>query len=775
MYLIQGRKKFSTLEEAKENLDPEGGRIAIIGEERVATIRPQIVHNFPGTLEQLYELGLKLGGYPSEVYLKNKKHFDEQDLMKEMIFARTLAYLDWLWEKKYETILNDLISYLARIVKQSNLSKELNQYETVEQLLDAFKTNALREGKYVVVPAAEAMKEVINHEIKAQIGWALVEHLSSVAKNELDSFINDPYSPYFKEVSVSGMPKTEKIYITLRKHPDIQKVFNDYARRIEQDLLQSKPTFLLQDQKSELIFARRESQVNDLFGESEEVISGNIFAHLSEQQKQTLLTLYFAKFNPIKLIHEAMVSASFGEHLLSEHESEIGEEMKEHIGYFLKELGDLQKLENIFLSHPLFAVEMMHDFIAKHFDGDTSDVDEENDLFDLDDEDEEDDFDFDQLVMDEYKSNFNEHILRNTRLSWREKGLLAYAFFVSDGYIDMDEIEEVSLHSKQTVRKSLKRLEELGVISYEMDFGGLYSINLEGLDDWSFVDDPYKSFFDFLTDDRLSWEAKGVNIWFEINGTEDPEDLVEWSTDKITAVKKIYKELHETGLIMSREDLLNIEDLYEEKVQMAKDRLKERVRTWYEEHLKHSLLVLLQSQTPSPALLNAKLPEQENMMAIQIATIAGDTEAVGKLLKIEGITLPLEVDFEDMEDMHPFLLALEMDIREMLPILLDSPAVTESESIIADALDHHIRRKGSIPCLQEAIQHLGGLENKQALLDWLLVTCLIEMEPGYAEVLLEAGASPEAPVIHEDESAMNIAQEHNIKEFIELFERYKEI
>ncbi|RRJ54841.1 hypothetical protein EHV15_35295 [Paenibacillus oralis] len=773
MYLIQGRKKFISLDEAKAKLDLEGGRVAIIGEKRVATIRPQIVQNFPGTLEQLYDLGLKLGGYPVEVYLKSKVQFDEQDSLKELFLARTFAYLDWLWEQKYEAITSDLISYLTQIIRQSNLVEDLAEYESVEQLLQVFKTNTLRDGNFTVVPATDAMKDRMEHEVLSHVGAALSKHLLSSMQKELNAWINDPYSPFFKEPLDFDEISYTKCYQILRKHPDIQKVHNDFISKMERDFLQMKPLFLLMKPNKEPAFNRRESTLEDLFRDSNEGGPKNIFGHLTEQQKQTMLQLYFAKYNPIKLIHEAMVSASFSEHLLVEDEGEIGEEMKEYLSIFLNELGDLQKLENIFLSHPLFAAELVHELISKHFEEDAVEKPDHDELFDID---EDVDKGLGELIIEDYKRFFNENILRNTNLSLSEKGLLAYAYFVNGGYIDLDEIEDVSVHSKQAFRKSVNHLLELGLLSVKKEYGNLLVMDFDEPENNNIVlVDSYDPFVGFLSDTQLSWEAKGINTWIELNGMENPEDLVMWSTDKITTLKKSFKELHEVGILLTKEEFEDIQAFFEEKSVLVKKQIKEKISLWYDEHLKSSLQVLLQSNHPPIDFLNAKIPAQNNMMAVQIATIANDAEMVRSLLKLEGIVLPLKVDsLDDMGEMHPLLLAIEMDNPELLPVFFELSSVLDNQYLVGETFTLLIKRKGPLSCLREGIKLLEGAEYRQDLLNWLLVTCVLKMQQDYAEALLEAGASPEEPIINGGETALGLAEKHGLHVFLDLFRRYKE-
>ncbi|MGV2886196.1 hypothetical protein [Paenibacillus taichungensis] len=609
------------------------------------------------------------------------------------------------------------------------------------------------------------MNDKIEQEIVSHIGVGLSKHLLNVMPKELDAWINDPYSPYCKESLDFDEASYAECYLALRKHPDIQKVHDDFMMRVERDLLQAKPSLLLMKPNKESIFNRRESAVDNLIGDSSEGGPKNIFGHLTEQQKQTMLQLYFAKYNPIKLIHEAMVSASFSEHLLAEHKGEIGDELKEHLDIFLNELGDLQKLENIFMSHPLFAADIIHDMLAGHFENVEDDEHDHDHLF----IDEEDEDGREGYLISEQKDYFNKNILQNTAFSWREKGLLAYAFFVNNGVIDLDDIEEVSLHSKQTVRKSLKRLLEIGAVTHDFSFD-LYTIELgEFEDDYYFGDEPYTPFIEFFEDYDLSWEAKAINVWFEINGSGNPEELMKWSTDNLAAIKKAFKELEEAEFIMSNETVMEMKGIIDHTLSEIKETAKERVTAWYNENLKDTLHQMLRANKPSADMLNAKYPAQSGMTALQIVTIANDIEALRAILKIEGIDITDGLLVLDLENAHPLMLAFDMKNLEVLPILLDSSAIIENQELVGKAFKHLLDEENSGEVLKEALQHLGAAEYRQDMINWLLVACVMEMEPEYAQILLQAGASPNALIINGDESVKSFVNEHDLKVFIDLF------
>lgn len=750
MIISQGTKKFESLENAKKRLKSDSTRVAIHGEKRVVTVRPQIVQSFPGSVEQLFELGMKLGGHPLELFKVERQACEDRDATKEFVIARTLVLHDWLWEQKYGEIMSQLTIFLKRTIEEGSFEGDIKQYETVRDFIATLDSstqglNAIQSDTRLV-----DVKSKIDSLISDTIGIPLSIRLRVEMTSEMHLWLNDPHSPYFAPqlIDTEYLPPS-KLYLTLLKHPDLQKLHEEKTSKVYSDFLDQRLALVLYNQKQEEHFTGRGANKSSLLGEQ---TTPDIFDQLNDDQKKALLTLYFAKMNPIKIIQEAMVFASFSEHLLSNQHDELPPDYKNEMGEFFNGFGDLQELFDLFSENPNFQMQLLDEMMEEEM--------LEEMLEELEEDDEERDF-------EELQEIFDEHILLNDDLSLRDKGILAYALFANYGNIDLDYIADLSSVSKQTIRKSIKKLEDYGYINICLDCDD-YHMNLELIDAEYLCTEVYEPFLDVLERDDLSWEAKAIFVWSEIKGADDPEEVVIWSTDRLSVVKKAYKELMDADLMFTGAQIADMKEHIENRHRELRVKVKEDTNAWYVGELKGLLKGILAASTPSTNLLNARYPNFENMLPIQVAVVADDPEIIQRLLDIKGIHIPRETVAETLGEIHPLMLAFEMESLQVIPVLLKREEFSRDLLLIRDCFEGIIERRASATCLVYALQYINN-ERKQGLVDYLLVSAVFANREDYASVLLDAGASPYAPLIEGEQSAMQFVIEHDLHTFVRLF------
>jgi hypothetical protein len=767
MILSQGRKTFLSLEEAKKQIKPDGERVSVIGDARAVTIRSEIVRSFPGTIEQLYDLGIKLGGYPLDFFKSNRKQCEELDAAKELVMARAIAFMEWQWEHQHPRIIEDISMSLRTVIEKNGLLQEADKHGTISDFLLSFRLDAFdKDSKAVKATGMELMEDNIRYQIGQIIGLKLSAHLQATMPKELGMWINDEFNECFVEkwdVEQHQAHSNEELYRVILQHPDIRNLRDDFMERVRGEFYRLSPAVVLLEQRSKNTnrVAGSEEPVTEIYKPSD------IIKSLSQEHIQALLTLYFAKFNPLKLISEAMIFTSFTEYLADNNAVEVPEEIKKHMASIASELGDLQELENIFSKHPLFTAQLVSDMMfgagdenGFSFGFGTSDIDVQPEFNPYGPQ-------YEGEEKEEgHKLAFGHHILRNPELSWREKGMLAYSYFMGDIDLDIDDLTNLGPHSKQTIRKSLKQLEEIGaakkcgncdILHMNIDFLGERCI---------FVFNPYEPFEDFLTNDELSWEAKGVYCWFKIIGSTNQEALEAFSKDRLSSLVKAFEELSDGNMILSQLEVEQLREIVDDEMAEQMEITKETFVDWYEESLKPILKQIINMPKLNADVLNARYPAFDNYSAVQLATIAGDIEMVEALLKVEGIEL-----YEEYRDVtHPLHLAYVYDAENMIPLLMKFPQISTNEEDVGSFVLRIILEGAPVSMLKATMQHLESVY-KQPMLDRMMNVAIVEATVDHVMTLLELGASPNT-VVFKGRSALELTKENGMLDLYRLLKKF---
>lgn len=627
MLLYQGRKKFESIKNAQKELDPAGRRICLHNDELVVTIRPLVVQTFPGTVEQLFELGLKLGGTPIEVWIQNKKRCEDIDARKELALAKILQLMEQGFNAQGQLWKSRLTEYLRSLIELGLGSSNDIRYDSFEKVSDLLLSFVVpgEAGKEIV--ALQRFSIEINNSITDDLGLYVVTYLLQSSK-ELMTLIRDPYSPYFNSNWESILDPNERnvmLYRTLLEQPDLKTHHMDVVNRIKKDLYDLNPILLKE------VRNRANLPLNTLIPESKEEWNISDFLRdISKDALLLLLSLYFDMYNPLSVAHNSYLGALMMKDVLTATEDIINVENNVQEAFIKKVDGDIPLLREL-----ISKLELNKEFMFNH-------------IIDMEEQDEEMDFDLEDL-LDEEEDDFDERILHfmltvleDSRLSWKAKALYAYVFFEGFGSCDIQSLVDKSSDNKQALKSGLKELEKQEYGFCDKDMFSLY-LQPEEFDDDLEDEETLEEFSSVLENSTLSWKAKGMALFSIINGPFLSESiLLRMSGDSKQSIKEGLKELQDCKCI----DIAILEEMFEDTPGQRMGTLlmdnKDNISSWYHHELRTQLHTWLQVPNPSIHLINAIYPSMRELTALEMAVIADDVETVERLIILEGINLPLK-------------------------------------------------------------------------------------------------------------------------------------
>ncbi|MEK5357755.1 hypothetical protein [Paenibacillus sp. FSL L8-0709] len=623
MFLYQGRRKFESFSAAKQELDPVGRRICIHNEERVVTIRPAVVQTFPGTIEQLFELGLKLGGTPLEVWKENKKRCEEMDASKELAFAKSIQLMEQGYNAHAEQWKSQLTEYLKSLIEFGLENGDVVRSDSFEKVSDLLLSFMMSDEEGNKILALQLFSNQIHKLVTDNLGTYVISYLLQFSK-ELMALIRDPYSPYFNSNWEGILDPNERnimIYKTLLEQPDLKVHHLDVVNRIKNDLFEMNPVLMKEVQNRTLL------PLKNLVPESQEEWKMKDFLRdISPEALSLLLSIYFGLSNPLTIAHDVYLSAVMMKDVLLGSGDLLELDNQAQEAFIQKIESDVPLLREL-----IEKLEVNKDFLLEHMiELDKEEFSEEwleHDIEDL--------FDEDDLMYGKYIDYFEETVMDDSELSWKAKALFSYVFFVESGYCYIDSILEESKESKQVVLLGLKELEKQGY-GFIND-NQVFSLHMhpEDLDDED--DEVLEAFISVLENEGLSWKAKGIGLFYILYGFASEFLLENVSIDSSRSIKAGLKELMENGLIPN----VNHMTVSERKTIIALLDIKNGVKDWYNLVLQPEIRSWLKGSIPSIHLLNAIYPSMANLTALEMAVIADDVQMVDYLLQLENIELPV--------------------------------------------------------------------------------------------------------------------------------------
>jgi len=758
--IYQDRRKFTSLDDARMNVDVSGRRVAIIHEDKVVTIRPHVVKSFPGTLDQLFQLGLKLGGYPVEVYKQRNRECEYRDETKELIFTRTIAQMNFLAEKKREQILRDLLNQLRMMTDQLKLWSSVSDHSSISDYLLSFRVAS----DSTSITGMEAFEHYIDRFVVERIGVEVANYLRSNYLNELRVWINDRYSPYFLK-KFSGSLTASDVYAIFLQHPDLHDLHNEIKKKIRNDFYKLNPQLLFVSSEhtldnQEYITEHKTEYFSehnriDLFFHEKPWVTEQIFEVFDKQQILYILSTYFRILNPIQIVHEMMALSSMSQLFLKDHKHLLDQESVKQLESFVQRMYPLKEYEIKFFANP--------EIVESHK---RSRRKTEEDLamqFELSMRTGQ------PLDGGEFaaKTWFKERILKKRTLSWGEKGILAYAFFVGKGKIEISKLAELSSQKLFYIKQMIQRMEKNQVIYYCNRCNCFHMTETRDFE-WrkgpcSFGEGIEQSFHYFMYDHELSWEAKGLYTWMQCTDTLEPDlDLFySLSNDPMEIVERAYQELFDQGYVAFMRDEANIE-----KQALEFLHLRKVCEEWYSKELRPVLQMLFETNSATSELLNVRFPSKYDLNPLQFAALMDDDEMIKKMLQVEGLQMndPFQMDF------HPLLLAFRSGSHRAVTTLLQDIRISEQSELITLFFGNVIMDE--VPA-EVLVRYLDAYKSglKDELISKMLLPALLRKNKEIMEVLLKAGASPNA-VIVDNKTAWDIAKEQEEVEIMLLFKQY---
>lgn len=612
MKIYQGRKMFESLTVAQKELDPSGRRICIHNDILVVSVRPVVLQTFPGTIEQLFELGLKLGGTPLDVWKQNKKKCEDMDAHKELAFAKTFQLMEQGFNAHSELLKGRITELLRELIKEGISNRQVDTMSSFEKVSDLLLSFVVSDGDGHMIPALHKFSNDIHDIITNYMGSYVVSCLLQ-SPNDLMVLIKNPHSPYYnsdwENVNEPHL-KNIRIYKTLLLQPDLKTHHINLVDGIRKHFFDMNPLLLKE------VHNRTKLPYEDIQPkEQKEWELEDFLRDISSDALSLLLSLYFASSNPLTLVHNTYFIASMTKDVLAN-----SEEINKEEDIVLKEFA--QKVE---YDLPLFReliekLELNKSFLIEHILESDEDEDEDDYFFE--------DMDFDNL---EY---FREVMLENAELSWKAKALFAYAYIVEVGYCNIQSMVHVSKDRKQKVMAGLKELEEQDIGYFDDDDDFILHISPEFINasqEELFFDncEEYRS---ILENENLSWKAKGIALFICITEITQKDHLENRATDSMRSVKEGIKELMDCGVIE------------QEPVNQMIDTVlnnKEHIKNWYNHSLRSDIQSWLTRADSAIHLLNAIYPSMGNLSALEMAVIADDDQMVESMLQLESIELPI--------------------------------------------------------------------------------------------------------------------------------------
>lgn len=748
MFISQDRNQFYSLKEAQKGIDESGGRVAICQSDQVVTINPQVVKNFPGTIKELFDVGRVLGMYPIEVYKQIKSDCELRDHAKELVYTRAIGHMVFLSEQRAIKLLDDLLCFVRSLIEANNLQTSIPLHNSVMDFLLSFRMKVEDRKNLVSITALQACEEYLEQLIIQSIGVALIHYLRSSSPDELQICISDPYSVF--NVDIGGNLESEELYKLLLHHPGILSHHEQIKNKIRNDVYYANPLEVFTDSNSTLIEEPKPIIHVEPWN------TKDIFNVFSKEQIYTILNTYFSIMNPIQVIQELTTLRSMARLFLKEHREAFEKENIEQLEELVQKINQLREFEHIFQANPQLA--QTH-YLKQDNDGHLEVSNTNVSEF-------EDDWLEDHVDSKWAKEWFNDTLLERRDLTWEEKGVLSFVYFVGAGSLNFDKMMKYSHTPRSALRKTVDRLESEGVLISCEECGAYHLKSISELD-WHIGKSllcqlPIESFKGFIKDDELSWDAKGIYTWIQCSGNKhyDIKQLTSLSNNPPLLVEQAYYELIDQGYLVQVE---NIDQQLKNDVHSCK---KENILKWYEEELKPALQKLLTLPGDLSNILNAKYPAGCDFTAIQVASISDDVEMVGALLQINELILH---DSDDLHQ-HPLLLALYCGNHAAAEKLLEDQRVVNQSEIINIFFGNAIMEEIPPHQLSSYLSKLR-IPDKKQVVSKLLLPALMRLNRDVIRELLKAGASPYIEIVNK-KTAMDIAKDREEVDIIMLFKEY---
>jgi hypothetical protein len=753
VFISQDRRMFSSLLEAQNQIIESGRRVVIGNEEQVVTFRPQTVKTFPGTIEQLFELGKKLGAYPIKVFKKKKRECEKRDHSKEVAFSKTIGHMIFLSEQRANTLVHYLLLYVRSLIDRLELHHLARVDGVVSDLLLSFRIDISREGDLYSVTGMEACEEHLEKLVVEMFEKDLIRFLKENEEDNLRVWINDPYSAFNTKYSVKTSDAV--LYKILLQHPDILQQHKACKERIRSEFY---------NLDANLIFTRESPQsieinTNSDFSSSIRLWNTkDIFEIFTKEQIYTILNTYFSLMNPIQVIQELTTYRSMIQVFLKDHRDVYDPNTIEQLETLLSKMDRLREFEPIFQANP----QILHAHYIKQFKIAQMNSDYFNGIKI------EGDQGMDRKDDERPKEWFKETILERKELTWEDKGILSFAFFLGAGCLELDEIMKYSHSPRSVLRRTIQRMESNKVLLTCDDCGSLHIKWVSELGWEQGVELlhqlPMKSFESFIKDDELSWAAKGIYTWIKCSDSSsiyEIEKLAALSNTPPQLVELAFHELIDQGYVV-QPGVSGTADLQANEHRRIKDILSE----WYINELRPALNALISLPGEKAHVLNAKYPTKYGYTAIQTASIVDDVAMVEALLKVDGIMI---LDSNDLTQ-HPLLLSYYSGSHAATERLLEDRRVIEQEELINIFFGSAIMEE--IPA-EQLCKYLNKLDvpDKSQVVSKFLLPALMRKNEDAIRVLLKAGACPHT-VIVDKKTAMDIAKDREEVDIILLFKQY---
>lgn len=746
MFISQHRIQFSSLEEAQTKID-EGGRRVVIGNgEEVVTIRPQIVKSFPGTIEQLFEIGKKLGSYPIDIFKLKKRELELQDHSKEIAFSRTIGHMIFLSEQRANSFVREMFEFLRSLIERLNLKELVLGHKEVSDFLLSFRTDVNRNGMTVSITGMEACEGYLDELVIRKFGEEIIQYLKEHVEDHLRNWINDSFSVFSSQYSEDL--SADHLYKILLEHPDILLQHEEIKSKIRSEFYNSNPNLIIE---TDLLKDNDTTSDLDLGYPSESWDTKGLFEVIIKDQIHKILTTYFSLKNSCQVIQELTTFRSMVKLFLRDHRETIDAKSVEHLEELLTQWNK-REYEVISKANP----QSVHAHYLKQFKIEQL----SSDFFNT----EGDQF-VEQSGSEQAKEWFINNILSRKELTWEEKGILSFTFFLGSGFLNFDELMKFSNTPRSMLRKTVQRLEEKEVLLTCDDSGSLHIKWISDLD-WKHGIDllsqlPLMSFESFIKDDELSWDAKGIYTWIKCNDLSlyEIDTLTSLSSTPIQLVELAFHELIEEGYIVHTVSGLELHP-------SDHNRVKESLLEWYQCELRPALQALLSLPGEKSHILNAKYPTKFGYTAIQIASIIDDVAMVEALLRNDHIIM---LDSNDLMQ-HPLLLAYNSESHSATEKLLEDRRVIEHDELINIFFGKAIMEE--IPAGQlSKYLHKLCIPDKREVVSKFLLPALMRKNEEAIHALLQAGASPNT-IIVQQKTAMDIAKEREEIDIILLFKQY---
>ena len=761
MIISQDRRRFSSLDDAKNNLDLAGRRVAIILNDKVVTIRPQIVTTFTSTQLQLFQLGEKLGGYPLDVYKERKRECEHRDETKEFIFSYSLAHLNYIADIHSGLIVQELEKLIRHTTNKDSRTQTLTEQVNTTHFLLSNEADQ-NDATITTIKDLDGMIDLL---VSQTIGVEVASYLKLNVHNELRIWINDRFSPYFINKYTESLSALE-VYKLLIQHPDIRDLHHSIIKKVEHDFYKANINKQLEihivgDPSSEIRednYQHESLQKTDISIESNHTRSfynkkkwhtEEIFDVFSKEQILSLLHTYFNIINPIQVIHD-LIADNLMSQLYIKDNKDSSQKLAtpvHNVNLLIECERKFNENQKILDSHQLQRLKTKHE-LANHFERSMrSDPLEEDD-------------------GSAAKTWFKERILDRSSLTWGEKGVLAFSFFLSKGILNTDKLLEINTQSKPMLKKIIKNLldKEILFISSERS---IYHMKDTKDFDWNVERElhvvfPLQSFESFMFDNELSWDAKGLYTWMQCTDTIEPdtEYLLSLSSSRRDDVERAYNELLEQGYVVYLDNAATVQNQAIEHLY-----IKEACVDWYYRELGPLLRQVFSINDVSVDLLNAKYPSKYNYNAIQLAAMANDEEMIRKLIKVDG----LDLTYLSHED-NPLLLAFRSGSNQAVTILLKESYIAEHTDLVSFFFSNVVMEEVPTDII---VRYLAAYhsQSKDEVVSRLLLPALMRRNRNIIEVLLQAGASPHAFIV-DGKTAWDIAKDLKEVDILLMFKPY---